>query len=41
MKAKMKETGFFPSYFAEEIMNEIAEKKIPVEPGENCDKAGL
>ena len=38
MKAKMKETGFFPSYFAEEIMNEIAEKRFPLNPEKTAIK---
>lgn len=39
MKAKMKESGFLPSYFTEEIMNEIAEKyRFPLNPEKTAIK---
>lgn len=39
MKAKMKETGFLPSYFTEETMNEIAEKyRFPLNPEKTAIK---
>ncbi len=39
MKAKMKETGFLPSYFTEEKMKEIAEKyRFPLNPEKTAIK---